>query len=123
MTLQPDPDHRDGFRSFDRCVDDRFFWAHRQRYGCYHWSHVGFAAHDTNFRRCSRHASRKYTPVGSIPFERVDWRYPRCRLGLSGGLPQWTFDTATPEMLARTQPHLLDLFVAVFAPGAQLSVV
>lgn len=31
------------------------------------------------------------------------------------GLPQLAFDTATPEMLARTQPNLLDLLVAVFA--------
>jgi uncharacterized hydrophobic protein (TIGR00271 family) len=31
------------------------------------------------------------------------------------GLPQLTFDTATSEMLARTQPNLLDLLVAVFA--------
>lgn len=31
------------------------------------------------------------------------------------GLPQLTFDATTPEMLARTQPNLLDLLVAVFA--------
>jgi len=31
------------------------------------------------------------------------------------GLPQLTLDTATPEMIARTQPNLLDLLVAIFA--------
>lgn len=31
------------------------------------------------------------------------------------GLPQLAFSSATPEMLARTQPNLLDLFVAIFA--------
>jgi uncharacterized hydrophobic protein (TIGR00271 family) len=31
------------------------------------------------------------------------------------GLPQLTFYAATPEMLTRTQPNLLDLLVAVFA--------
>ena len=31
------------------------------------------------------------------------------------GLPQLSFGEATPEMLARTQPNLLDLLVAIFA--------
>ncbi len=31
------------------------------------------------------------------------------------GIPQLTFGSATPEMLSRTQPNLLDLFVAIFA--------
>ena len=31
------------------------------------------------------------------------------------GLPQLSFGSATPEMLARTQPNLLDLLVAIFA--------
>ena len=31
------------------------------------------------------------------------------------GLPQLSFVDATPEMLARTQPNLLDLLVAIFA--------
>ena len=31
------------------------------------------------------------------------------------GLAHWTMGDATPEMLARTQPNLLDLLVAIFA--------